>query len=58
MHLVSEHHDAVVCFAAKSTTNALSRVTHCIKCQEVILSNVKLITQVFQSGLQKHAHYH
>ena len=50
-YLVSKHHDAVVCFTPYCTTNTLSCMTHGIKCQEVILSDLEIVPQVLQSSL-------
>lgn len=53
-HLVSKNHESVVCFASDGSAHTLCGVTHGIKRQEVVLSDLKLIPKVLQTSL-KHA---
>lgn len=53
-HLVSKNHESVVSLASDGSAHTLGRVTHGIKRQEVILSDLKLIPKVLQTSL-KHA---
>lgn len=56
-HLVSKDHESVVSLASDGSAHTLSSVTHGIKRQEVILSDLKLIPKVLQTSL-KHASQH
>jgi len=46
INLVGKNHDTIVGFASEGTANALCRMSHRIKRQEVTLSNMKLIAKI------------
>ena len=51
-HLVSKNHESVVGLASDGSAHTLSSVAHGIERQKVILSDLKLIPQVLQTGLE------
>lgn len=52
-HLVSKNHESVVCLASDGSAHTLSSVTHGVERQEVVLSNLELITKVLQTSLKR-----
>lgn len=53
--LVSKHHESIVSLAADSTAHTLRRMPHGVKRQEVIFSDLEVVTQVLQASLQNSA---
>lgn len=49
---VRKNHNTVVRFASNGATDTLRRVSHCVEREEVVLSDLKLISEVIQPGAQ------
>lgn len=52
-HLVSEDHEAVVGLAPDGPAHTLGRVAHGVEGEEVVLSDLELVPQVFQPRLRR-----
>ena len=52
-NLVSKDHESVISLSPDSSSHTLSSVTHGIKRQKVILSDLELIPKVLQTSLKR-----
>lgn len=53
VHLVSKDHEAVVGLASDGSAYTLCRMPHGIKGKEVILTDLKLVSQILQASLRE-----
>ena len=52
-NLVSKDHESVISLSPDSSSHTLSSVTHGVKGQEVILSDLELVPEVLQTSLRE-----
>lgn len=50
-HLVCKNHQSIVSFASDGSTHTLGSMSHGVKCQKVILPDLKVIPEILQTGL-------
>lgn len=50
-HLVCKNHESIVRFAPDGSAHTLGSMSHGIKGQKVILSDLKVIPEILQTGL-------
>lgn len=50
-HLVCKNHESIVCFASDGSPHTLGSMSHGIERQKVILSDLKVIPDILQTGL-------